>query len=189
MRIKNKKTNGFSLIEVIIAMFIFVVVATAVSAIFGKIILAYKNTRTTQKNLENAQFAMNQMAKTVRTSSVISCNPNCSVNANIIRVYDYSQQKCIVYAFDGSHNLVYSYKNVLIVDKDTGCVTGDYAGFSSGNAISGTVNAGNFAVTLPVDAVQTGRVTISMKVCADSACLSPATIQTTVSLRNKEVAP
>jgi len=178
------RRRGFSLLEVIIAMFIFIIVATTVSAVFGKIILAYRSTHTTQKNLENVQYAMNQMAKILRGGAIMS-----GWTASNIRVYDYAQKKCIEYAFAGS-SLTYadlSYPAAsLDSDNITTCPLDTLS--SAADMASGNIS-GNFYVVPPVADTRAGKVTISMKVCSVVGCAGPAYIQTTVSLRNKEVNP
>ena len=188
MRVKSKTKNGFSLLEVIIAMFIFIIVATTVSAVFGKIILAYRSTHTTQKNLENLQYAMNQMAKILRGGAIMASAQDK------IRVYDYAQKKCIEYAFATSPSNSLTYADVTYlpasIDSDNILLCRNYASFPSlaTDMASGNIT-GKFAITPYVAGTQAGKITISMKVCSGAICAGPAYIQTTVSLRNKEVNP
>lgn len=179
--------RGFSLLEVLMAMFIFVIVAMIVSAVFGKTILAYKSTKTVQKNLESSQFAMNQMAKILRQSEIditTSNNDASNPKGTWVDIYDKSQNLCVSYLLDsGEKKLKYGY--AAPVDPPgglSGCSwNGVYENYS--NMTSGYVT-GNFS-SVASSSSQAGKITVSMKVCADAGCASAASIQTTVSLRNK----
>ncbi|MEA3323384.1 MAG: prepilin-type N-terminal cleavage/methylation domain-containing protein, partial [Patescibacteria group bacterium] len=117
---KNKK--GFTLIEVIVSIFIFAIMMTSISGIFARQISSYKQTRIMANDLENAQFALNYVAKTLRTSSIIGygigngytnlmdeieSGPNntddffskkLDPNASLI-IYDFSQEACVKFTF------------------------------------------------------------------------------------------
>ncbi|PJA87728.1 MAG: hypothetical protein CO140_02745, partial [Candidatus Moranbacteria bacterium CG_4_9_14_3_um_filter_40_7] len=71
--LKVRKTSalakGFTLIEMMIAIFIFSLMMIAVTEIFSSSFGGYGNARNIQKDLEDAQFVMGQIAKTLRTSS------------------------------------------------------------------------------------------------------------------------
>ncbi len=185
-RFLTKKEKGFSFLEVIVATFIFSLIMVSASASFGKFFTAYRTTRAVQRDLENAQFAMNAIAKTLRTSTVItSITP---APTNLIRVFDHSQDSlnpCMEFRFDvatgslQSRNTesvvdvaacqVYTFSNNF-ADMTTGYVTGNFSGAQSTSGLA-------------------GKVTISAEVCPSSPCpgnpRDRARIQTTVSLRNE----
>ncbi len=121
----NKKYNikkGFTLVEVIVSIFIFAIMMTSISGIFARQISSYKKTRIMANDLENAQFALNYVAKTLRTSSIIGygsgngytnlmdeieAGPNntndffsklLDPNASLI-IYDFSQEACVKFTF------------------------------------------------------------------------------------------
>lgn len=100
-KVINKK--GFTFLEMIVAMFIFVLVMVTVTNIFGRALTSFSKTRNLQKDLENAQYAMNSMTKIIRASAIVTITgclaPSC------LRVYDYSQYKCIEYFFDADNSL------------------------------------------------------------------------------------
>lgn len=175
----DKRMNtvrGFTLIEVVVAMFIFVIIMTTVSGIFGRAFQGYRGAKAIQRDLEAAQYAINLMAKSLRTSSIISNSPT-SVN-----IYDHSQDKCIVYRFDSDNKLKISSANPSFPgDKDTCTFSGTLSDMTTGYV------AGNFLV-VPSLAGIVGKVTVSIKVCPPTGCTgSPrdeAKIQTSVSLRD-----
>ncbi len=181
------RKKGFTFIEVIIATFIFVVIMTALVAVFGSALKSYKSGKAIQKDLEGAQQAMNIMAKTLRTSKIVSST------ATAITVFDYSQddteesgpnKECIKYEFSG--NSLRS-GSASVADESACAVA------STADMTTGTVT-GNFYV-VPSDDDTAGKVMISAKVCPENGCAGnprdEAKIQSTVSLRNEyeELAP
>jgi prepilin-type N-terminal cleavage/methylation domain-containing protein len=62
--------NGFTLIELLVSVFVFLLIMLAVVTIFIREVEAFRNAKDSQRSLENAQFAMNFVAKTLRTSIV-----------------------------------------------------------------------------------------------------------------------
>lgn len=176
--------------EVIIATFIFSLIMVSTSEAFGRFITAYRTTRAIQRDLENAQFAVNSIAKMLRTSVVVV--PTTPSTVPSIRIYDYSQasatqKPCIEFKFNNGFLQSQSLAAADITVCDT--ATFPLTGFS--NMTTGFVT-GNFSVT-PSAASLVGKVTVSMQVCPSDPCLANprdmARIQTTVSLRNEEVAP
>lgn len=182
-KIKNKK--GFSFIEVIVATFIFSLVMIAISMTFSSLFGGYKGAKIIQKNLENAQYAMNLMAKSLRTSSI-----NSDGTLSDIIAYDYSQSKCIHYRFNNSVLELSSkdlssqlgYEDFTQEQKLSWCFDNNGSGSDFSSMTSGYVAGKFFAIKSATKVV--GKVTISMKVCSDSTCKSSAILQSTVSLRD-----
>ena len=183
----SKFRKGFTFVEVIIATFIFVVIMTAVTAVFGSAFKSYRTGKAIQKDLEGAQQAMNIMAKVLRTSSVENCSPPGPCTLTSLRAYDYSQGKCIVYQFASDNSLKFG--SASSADK----ITCDFVNIIPSSMTTGTVT-GNFYVT-PSSAALAGKMTIAAKVCPATGCTGnprdEAKIQSTVSLRNEyeELAP
>lgn len=188
-RIKNKK--GTSFIEIIIAVFIFSLLMTVVSMIFLSIFSGYKNAKVIQADLENAQYAINLMSKSLRTSSIVSCdgNSSCSPNSSYsgVRIYDYSQRKCISYVFRNNtieHSSASAPANS--VDPKTWCL--NYSLPSYNKLISNNNTRGLFYATQSVSGSGVGRITISTEICATTNCSGSekdkVRIQSTVSLRD-----
>ena len=172
--------------EAVVALFIFSMIMLAVTYIFGSATGAYRNAKVLQRNLENAQHAMNQVGKTVRTSKVFT------TSGSTIGVYDYSKggdAGCLRYRFTGGKLLR---QGGTATDPNTDQVTCSYSGTEE-EMVSNGVDGEFFVVqsekgggvTSPV----VGRVTMSARICESATCSGAifegeTIIQTTVSLRN-----
>lgn len=192
-----KKKKGFSFLEVMISVLVFSIMMTAVSMTFASLFKNYKNARGVQRNIENAQYAMNSMAKSLRTSSIIS------YTATSVKFFNYSNSSCISYKFSGPDNalqvasLIYpspsSEPDQTLATKRTWC--GNNSPSPYADMASFYVNDASFSV-IPssvgtgADPNEVGEVTISMKVCASSECDGSTNdsvrIQSSVSLRDYE---
>ncbi len=84
--------RGFTLIEALVSVAIFAIVIVAVAEIFGRSVQSYGYARAAQQAAEDASFAINRMAKSLRTSTIRYHN------ASVIVLYDYSRQMCVRYA-------------------------------------------------------------------------------------------
>lgn len=181
MYFRTKK--GFTLLELLIAVFIFSLIMVTSTSFFSRSIKTYKSVRSTQRNLEDAQFALSSMAKTIRTSTII--DPVSAQTAASLIVYDYSRtvDACIQYSF--SSNRIQSRSADVPRDNCTTSTTfGSYSNLSNvyvNNAYF-FVNPSNGTSHL------LGRVTISLDVCATSLCSEKAKIQSSVSLRDYGIA-
>jgi len=183
----NAKKNGFTLIEVLVSIFIFSLLMIVAFNFFGSSIFGYRNSKSIQKDLESAQYAMNIITKTLRTSKVIDSN------SNMIRVYDYSRitGKCILYQFSG--NKLFSGSSTAANFDEKLCAS---ASITTKEMATNYINNFHFSVVLSsatTDPKVVGRVTISAEVCATNSCAGTtygekdmARIQSTVSLRNME---
>ncbi len=192
---KNKKNYaGFSLMEMIVAIFVFSIVMTTVMAVFVNVSTSRKKIKAIQKDVEDARFGMELMAKSLRMSSVVKCDEGASVcdglsTTHELRVFDYSQDKCVRYRLDTiNHNHLQSsaISATGLADCDSK-VDGD---FTFSNMTGGNVGSLNFAA-INSDTTKFGKVTIAMKVCYKGQCTGnsgdTANIQTTVSLRDYQV--
>jgi len=182
----NAKKNGFTLIEVLVSIFIFSLLMIVTFDFFSSSVFGYRNSKAIQKDLESAQYAMNIMTKTLRTSKVIDSS------SSMIRIYDYSRktEKCIVYRFAGN-KLVSGSSNVADTE-ETLCTPA--LSIQTKEMATNYINKFEFSV-MPssADPKVVGRVTISAEVCATLNCAGTvygekdaARIQSTVSLRNME---
>jgi prepilin-type N-terminal cleavage/methylation domain-containing protein len=165
---RPKSGAGFTLVEVIVAMFIFVLVMSSSTVVFAKIFKSYGDAKDIQDSVEDAQYAMNLMAKTFRTSSVVASNPG------IIIFFDHSQDKCMAYLFDDD-NL----NKFISSDDFDNC---EIASFSGAGTVmtSGTVT-GRFIATDSRPGSRVGKITVSMTITKGS---SDVNLQTTTSLRD-----
>lgn len=205
MRKNNKKLNNgkiiltsrraFTLVEVLVAMGIFVIVMAGSAGVFASAFKSYKGAKNVNENVKNAQYAMNLMAKIFRTSSV---NSPAGINqpGTTVIVYDYSQGVgvnpglCIRFRFSAG-----------VLDKATANTT--YNGCTGGTSFTNTttmttgVVGGRFQSTDSVGDGGTGtgastivgRVTVTMDITsgAGSSEASSARLQTTSSLRDYEI--
>ena len=175
----SKQPEGFTLIEVLVSLFAFLIIMTAVTNTFISGFSSYKNTKAAQKDVENAQFAMNSIAKELRTSTVVSST------ATTVRFYDYSQGRCIEYQLDAGELKVSKRAPLDIALVPTDCTSSGYplptALIKSG--MPGGSVTGRFRVVPSASSPSVvGKVTLSLQIQEGSSDM--ARIQTTVSLRD-----
>ncbi|HHH12381.1 MAG TPA: type II secretion system protein [Candidatus Moranbacteria bacterium] len=178
--VREKQKRGFTLIEMLLSIFIFSVLMLTVAGIFGNAIAAYKYAKGTQRSLEEAQFAMNRIAKTLRTATVKS-----SGSAKAVEVYNYSEGKCVRYEITSAGEVT---EKKVSPPADFDPVTGSCPSFS---AVPATVLAKNLLYAETMFSVQVsapqsaGR--IGMIFTVKRGTEKPVSLQTSVSLRDYEV--
>ena len=191
---KSKKTHfsgkhGFTLIEVVVAIGIFVIIASASSAAFTAMFGAYKGARNLNENLKNSQHAMNLINKTLRTSTVIS--PSADGESSTVTVYDFSQGECFKYDFTGTS--LYESRGAVVMS--SGNYTCPSLGWSMTKMTSGVVE-GRFNVIRSVGSEDSsgpvsekvGRITTAMKISnGEGTYKKIVNLQSTVSLRDYDV--
>lgn len=171
------RTNrrGFTLIEVMISLAVFLIIMLAMSQTFTQAFAGYKNVKSVQRDTENAQFALNLMAKELRTSSIVSPSSG-GVLTSAVKFYDYSQGLCLEYRISAS---------ALQVAKAAVATFNDCVATSLGSYVTvttGTVTGG-FIITPSVISPQSvGKVTASLQI--NEGPNHTAYIQTTSSLRD-----
>lgn len=175
----NPVVKGFSIIEILVAVFIFSLIMVAVAQIFSSTMLSYNQGRTTQQNLEDTEVAMNTMAKVLRTSHVFNDNPN------VIRAYDYSRNICVRYRLNvnGNNQLLVSTVNNGGTVKDPQC---DFLAAPETSMINAKVS-GQFDVVLSKDTLTSSNPTVgkvTMSLVVDPGTSWEQTLQTSVSLRD-----
>jgi prepilin-type N-terminal cleavage/methylation domain-containing protein len=184
----NETKKGYTFLEVMISVAIFLIMTAAISKSFVSGFSTYRDSRMIQKDLETAQFAMNTLAKSLRTSSVVRTTTAAGSGWRGIKFYDYSQQRCFSYVFDTTE---FSLKAGLA---DLPANTADPWAWCFGVAISATtqvttghVESGSFYVTKSVPTTGSkvvGRVVIGFVLKDKSTSLLKSQIQTSVSLRD-----
>ena len=121
----GRTQKGFTLVEMMVSVFIFMIIMTAIVGVFARQINAQKKARIMEGDLENAQFALNYISKTLRTATIIGVDTGAGgvdlrdllqssgeddfylypVNAtNGFVVYDFSQEACIRFTFRENYN-------------------------------------------------------------------------------------
>jgi hypothetical protein len=188
--------RGMSFMEAIIGIFIFTVVMLAVTTIFTSSFGGYRKADKMAQNIEDANFALNDVAKTLRTSVILGCyNPGCGTAATVdtkeIRFFDYSQTLCGRFVFSSSSGgRLLMQKSDSSVDTAALCLS---ATFPTQVVVTNGFVDGNFLVTRSWNNVaptpdQMGKVTMRIKVCSDLNCLGAkndsVVLQTTVSSRD-----
>ncbi len=190
----KKAYKGLTLIEVLVALFVFAIIMVAASQIFAKAFSGYRNTRATQRDVENAQYALNLITKELRTSTVVGpLNPPFPRRSNYVKFYDHSQGKCFYYRINSSSLQVAS---ATVSGGIPECRSRNFTTFST---ISTGAVTGSFRVTPSCSSVlappacttdigggigakRVGKVTISLDISEDTT--HRARIQTTASLRD-----
>lgn len=185
-KLNNKKNKvvikrGFTLVEVIVSLGIFVIIIGGSSGAFIGAFKSYKGAKNTNESLKDSQYAMNLMSKTFRTSSV-----KYSSSSTVI-VYDHSQLLCIRYRFYGGALMK---TGLAAGSPESNCSNG--ASFPAEVPMTiGTVSDGVFNVVassgndISGASTEVGKITVSMKV-TNSLGSSPSSsrIQSTSSLRD-----
>lgn len=168
----QKNQGGFTLIEVLVAVAIFLVVMAATSYIFTRAFAGYKETKALQHDIENAQYVLNLLAKELRTSSIAGSGPTW------VQFIDYSQNVCFRYRVNGeSLQVARASASSLSACQSSGVGSGSYTTISTGTV------SGNFFVTSSTQSPKTvGKVTVSLVI--SEGTVHVARIQTTVSLRD-----
>lgn len=198
MKRMQKKLKGLSLLEVMVSMGIFSIMMVAVSGIFSSSMTSSRANRVIEHNLENAQFVMNEIAKELRTSTIV--NPSdasfgAPVTQDAIRFFDYSQGLCIAYTkttVDGNNVIQFAFAASAAPGQSGGCdsstslstpitkTTGDVVPkfrivTSSNGTVGGVPNPRNARV---------GFVTMLFTVKEKASASQNITLQTSVSLRD-----
>ena len=176
MLIRRKNQKGFSLIEVMVSLFIFSLVMIAASQIFTRAFAGHRYARNLQRDIENAQYLSGILSKELRTSTIVDPN-GFTQNSQLVQFYEHSQGLCIQYRINAS-------TNALEVAKQNSAGPSACNGASLNNftvVSSGTITGG-FDVTPSSASPRTvGRVTLSLRIQEGE---HSASIQSTVSLRD-----
>lgn len=171
----TRQKNGFSLVEVVVAMAAFTIIIMGTIQIMAQGSKNYRTTKNLQTNLEASQFALNLMAKELRSSSIIAST------ATSVQFYDYSQNRCISYGVSGGllrrGSREFSDPDPNISRQD--CVAG---GAGAPSVVATDITGVFFQVDPSTSSPpHVGRVTVGFTVGTGSAA---STVQTTVSLRD-----
>jgi prepilin-type N-terminal cleavage/methylation domain-containing protein len=195
----NHNKKGFSLIELMMAVSIFVIIILAVTGIFSSSMGGFHKAKIVQKNLEDAEFIMNKLIKVLRTSSI---DLSSATSSSEIKIYDYSMDMCYKYRFE-NNKIEVSFTQEDSVPLNTFDPLGwcfnssgvyDYGAnpepdFSPYASMAASYVRGSF-FTVPsnktLGAEKLGKVTVSMELCRDPGCLleDRIRIQSSVSLRD-----
>lgn len=180
--------KGFTLIEMLISVFIFLMIMLVVVVVFAQHAKLYTYAKTLQRNIENAQFAINYVAKTLRTGSIMQTS-----DTQNLYMYDPSQSRCFRFRFiDGTFETT---SGPALNSNECGSNS-----FYLGSGIEGPFSLttgdvdGHFAfvmterddqLTQNINETEIGRVMINIEVADQhQSDYESIYIQTAVSLRN-----
>lgn len=177
----SHRLKGFTMVELLFAMFIFSILMVSAAGIFGQAFGSYRNAKFIQQDVENAQFLLDQMAKELRTSTIVTpVTPGGFTSS--IQYYDYSQATCYRYSISGGN----VYKAAYVPGRATSeqdvaaCRSTTLSSFAP--ISSGTVTGTFYLVSSDDSPQRIGRVTIGLRIARNSAHV--ATIQSSVALRD-----
>ncbi|MDQ5970362.1 MAG: hypothetical protein QG603_139 [Patescibacteria group bacterium] len=115
MRINNK--TGFTLVEMLIAISIFAVVATLASSLFSTFANNQKRTKVSQELLNNAQYALEIISREVKNNEIITFSSDRDERCQNLPA-EYSQ--CLLFTRENGETaaFVYSGSELLYVPID-----------------------------------------------------------------------
>lgn len=167
------RKKGFNIVEVMVSIAIFSLTIVMLTGSFVGFYKNYTNAKKMQIDIENAQYAMNTMAKTLRTSEISSKTDNRY--PVYLEAYDYSQAKCIKYYYDN--------RSIQYQEKDE--PTGLPGGFENDGC---SYDDDPLSLISNVEKAQVkwmdGRVTVALGIKSGK---STVPIQMSVSLRNATI--
>lgn len=179
----KKSWRGFTLIEVMVSLFTFLIIMMSLSQIFSQSFAAYKNAKAVQRDVESAQYALNILAKELRTSTIVSS----ASTPPTVKFYDYSQRTCFEYKIV-TNQLTMTKKAVAAPTNSpsadcTGGTWSTVTPIAKPETTGGTL-IGRFVVTPSVKTVpkSVGKITVSLEI--SEGANHTARIQTTASLRD-----
>ncbi len=176
----RKSYKGLTLIEVLVSLFIFSIMMAATAEIFTKAFSGYRNTRAIQRDVENAQYALNLISKELRTSTVVApLTGPFPKPSDFVKFYDHSQGRCFYYRISAGALQVASALSTGPPDCTTKTLPAPLT------ISTGTVS-GSFRVTPSQGGLskRVGKVTISLDISEGTGSTHKAQIQTTSSLRD-----
>ena len=174
---------AFSLLEVVVSLAAFSIIMLGTIQIFAQSTRSYKQTKVVQENLETIQFALNTIAKELRTSSIVASSVGAVTST--ITLYDYSQGRCIQYQADETGGGSFSKRFRAFSNPDPNVNRVSCAAYTFSETYDPlftglTVQTWYIDPSTPMPNPHVGRVTIALTV----GTASPASAQTTVSLRD-----
>lgn len=182
MNFFNKKqyfsNKGFTLIEVVVALAVFSIAIIAITHVFVTIVKSYRIAKEMQLNIEQTEYALGLIGKTLRTSE-IDPPPTSPTVGHILRIFDPSQGKCLIYKIDtSSHRLKWASDDSGSPTQISDC---NFGSMTTVNFINSPVT-GSFYITSN-NPNTVGKITINLNVQQGE---KSARLQTTVSLRNHD---
>jgi Tfp pilus assembly protein PilV len=180
-RKQAKNFRGLSIIELLVAVFIFTIIIVAATSTFTNTFSTWKKTRQTQADLEKARTAMETIGKSIRMSNQLK------YSSNTLSMFNNSQNKCIRYSSGAGGSLVSTTctpteANIEATTYD--CELDNCGGDNYGNQV--TLVSSDVVLTFNVEETdvaghEMGKATMSILVGTGA---QQRRIQTTVSFRD-----
>lgn len=180
----KKRLQGYTLLEIVSALAAFTLIMLGITQTLGQGIASYRETKKTQINLETAQFALNLIAKELRTSSVV--DSSITAITSTIEFYDYSQSRCIQYVLDeGTGQITRRSAVYASADPDqnrTDCANHVFGGASQVLFAGLLDQSGSIITSLPATPdPRVGRITFVLTIGTNA---NATTLQTSLSFRD-----
>jgi type II secretory pathway pseudopilin PulG len=139
MKLRRKNKKGFSLMELMVAIFVSMIIIVAVVGTFAGVVKTRNIIRTSQQNLENVRGIMDLMAKTLRMSTQVVVGSGTPPTS--IFFYNFSTNRCMSFRQHSSQIEVASINPINPDDLTKICGTNppdnfsddDYANLTSQN--------------------------------------------------------
>lgn len=198
---KYKNNSGFTLIELLVAVFVFAILVLAVSGVYLAFSKAQSRTKASQQLLNDAQYALELMAREVRNDSIYDYTPTV---ADCNAILDGNYDTCLLLKRGNGELVAFTvyepYQSLVYVIFDcnedySACSYAD--AFNRTNLLSYSLNEArvtdlNFYIEPTSDPYESGinqqsKVTISMEVTYDSLRTPEQVshrLQTTISARD-----
>ncbi|MEA3292914.1 MAG: prepilin-type N-terminal cleavage/methylation domain-containing protein [Patescibacteria group bacterium] len=180
----SKKSNGFSLVEVLVTLFVFSLIITITMGIFVSVLKMQKRAQSAIKISNEASYAMEYMSRAIRMAQYDE-NGNCGANLNYEKTSDGIKfkgydGKCRQFSceLDSGGTNVYRLKEII---DNGGVLQENYLTSSELNIVS--FNVGPEYGWNPTDDIQP-RITISLEIKGITKNPAELKIQTTLSQRN-----
>lgn len=182
--------SGMSFVEAIMGIFIFGVLMIAVTNIFASSFNGYKKSEKMARNIEDAQYAIGVMTKSLRTSQIISPSGSFT-NAKTITAYDYSEVGCNEFSIDDVRGIITrKFRSIAYVPGVCDDMSAESANLITTQYVRGSFSGVGSVPPDPAASIvgSMGKVTIRVTVCSNDDCAGvkndTATFQTSVSLRD-----
>lgn len=173
---KKITKKGFSLIEILVAVFIFTLTMVLLTGTFSGFLKNYATEKRLQRDIENAQHSINIMAKSIRESAVVS---TASFPLN---TYNYAEDKCVQYRFNSNKIQLGTIVPTTSGDPSS-CVFGSIPAASFVDVTSDSIVNASINATATSSSGEYGRVTIALYFKDSGSATVGFPIQMSISLR------
>lgn len=154
----KSKSNGFTLIEIIVALFALGVILSIVSTVFAQALSYQRRALNAQKVEENLDLVMEAMAREIRVSTILTGNTACPLSPAPSITLQHPINGLVVYSL--SNNVIH--RNVAGVDSEMSsntiqftrlqfCITGNIKGTQPRVTINSTAQSTDVAQQIKED--------------------------------------